>query len=285
MADNRASCWSVTINNPTKADYEEIDSARQRGWKVDGQVEKGAEGTYHLQLMVRTPQVRFAAVKKMFSRAHIEPARNVAALANYVGKEETRAAALPTGSNRYPSLSKFWELVAIQMNHGRSGWTDDDKEAFYHPDLMHPDDGYLPNRVYFFDPHLDKMYASDPLRFFDAIVEYLIGQGYYVEAHAANPAVRSSYKKWWRSILYRAMETVRQTDSVQSVQIPVVEVEHNQLDADDSARQEASPRVLEELHPEQENESVCSCCEESCTPCPEGCGDDCKARSCRCAEN
>lgn len=96
----RATCWSLTINNPTKSDEEWIQQARQKGWQVEGQLEKGKEGTEHYQLMVKTPQVRFSAVKKQFPRAHIEIARNPAALAQYVAKEETREADLPKASDK-----------------------------------------------------------------------------------------------------------------------------------------------------------------------------------------
>jgi len=43
----RATCWSLTINNPTKSDEEWIQQARQKGWQVEGQKEVGAEGTEH----------------------------------------------------------------------------------------------------------------------------------------------------------------------------------------------------------------------------------------------
>lgn len=272
--DNRASAWSVTINNPTPQDYEEVDLARQKGWKVEGQLEKGETGTYHLQLMVRTPQVRFSAVKKTFSRAHIEPARNPVALANYVTKAETRVGQLPTGSDKYPSLSKFWQLIGQELNHGHPTWTDDDKEAFHHPDLMHPDDGYPRNKAFLFSKDADRLMWNDPLKYLDSATEELIGRGYYVEHHASNPAVRSSFKKWWRSILYRAMETVRQTDSVQMVGIPSPDVEYNQLDADDSARSQATPGVLEGLDDQTEVEGNQGS-EESRTSRSEGSSDDC----------
>lgn len=87
---DRGTCWSLTINNPTQDDEDAIHIARQKGWKVEGQKERGEQGTEHYQLMLRTPQVRFSAVKKQFPRAHIELARNPSALATYVSKEETR---------------------------------------------------------------------------------------------------------------------------------------------------------------------------------------------------
>ena len=89
MSQQRASVWSVTINNPTQTDEYNISEARQKGWKVEGQLERGEQGTEHYQLILRTPQVRFSAVKQVFPRAHIEVARNVGALTAYVHKEDT----------------------------------------------------------------------------------------------------------------------------------------------------------------------------------------------------
>lgn len=273
--DNRASCWSVTINNPTDADYENMEHARQRGWKVEGQLEKGEEGTPHLQLMVRTPQVRFSAVCKMFPRAHVEPARNVAALSTYVHKEKGRVAPIPTGSDSYPSQAKFWYLVAKKMNNNQPHWTMDDKNALRHPDACDPEDGYRPNRAFMYQDAFDRIVGSDPLKYLDIWTEELIAEGYYVECHATNPAVRAAWKKWWRSIVYRAMETARQTDiRVQIPGIPSPDVEYNQLDADDSSRQEATRRVLEGLDQEPEDESN-EGSQESCTPDSEGSGDNC----------
>lgn len=77
---DRATAWSLTINNPTEADEENIQHARQKGWKVIGQLEQGENGTKHYQLLVKTPRIRFGGVKKEFPRAHVEVARNVAAL-------------------------------------------------------------------------------------------------------------------------------------------------------------------------------------------------------------
>lgn len=272
MADNRSSCWSLTINNPSPSDYEEINLARQRGWKVEGQIEKGTEGTHHLQLMVRTPQVRFSAVKKMFSRAHIEPARNPTALANYVTKEDTRVGQLPTGSHKYPSLSKFWELIAIELNHGHEDWTADDKEAFHHPDLLDAD-AYDRNKVYLYNATYDYEINRDPLRALDDATETLIGRGYYVEHHAANPSTRSSFRKWWRSILYRAMETARQTDNaVDSVNVPVT-TEHN--NADDSTRSQTPQRILEGIVGSDDEIQGDSSSQESRSSGSEGSSDNC----------
>lgn len=195
MTTQRATCWSVTINNPTEADEEAIARCRQSSWKVEGQLEKGEGGTLHYQLLVRTPQVRFSAVKKQFPRAHIEVARNQSALANYVTKEDTREAQLPTAQEMYPSLSKFWSLV------------------------IHEIDSYDQTADLYNDPHLPL-----DLTTLDYATERLICKGYHVESTSVNPQVRASWKRFAKSIAYRArisMETDRQPDKVQEVVLPI----------------------------------------------------------------
>jgi len=272
MSDNRSSAWSVTINNPQPSDFEEMAVARQRGWQVDGQVEKGEEGTPHLQLLVRTPQVRFAAVKKAFARGHIEPARNVAALQRYVHKEDTRVGQLPIASDRYPSLSKYWELVATSLNAGHRAWTED-KDAFHVIESI--DD----KACHLYRPEDDAELGRDPLKVLDQVTADLISDGYHVEGIACNPATRSAFLKWHRRILYRAMvamadtdkQTDRQTDSVQVPETEVSPEEHNQLDADDDARTQASYGVLEGIHRPITRDSP----PPSCPPHKESSREDC----------
>ena len=189
---DRATAWSVTINNPTAKDEEEIALARQKGWRVEGQLEKGENGTPHYQLLVKTPQVRFSAVKKAFSRSHIEMARNVAALETYVNKEATRTGVLPQTSDKYPSLSKLWDLFAewLEAHH---------KYKYEWLDLS----------------------GDDWLPVFDRFVRDKIEEGYHIETMAVNPQIRSSIKNYGYSIIIRSQnnknssidrQTDRQTD-------------------------------------------------------------------------
>lgn len=187
----RATTWSVTINNPTEQDEEQIALARQRGWKVDGQKEKGENGTPHYQLMVRTPQVRFSAVKKQFPRAHIEVARNVVALETYVHKEETRVGALPTSQDKYPSLSKYWDLILDYF-------TEQGKNGF---DYVAMSDG----EVRFFDEDRNRLVKNNPLVLLDEATRHLIRKGYHVEGIATNPAVRSQWKMFWNELMVRSI--------------------------------------------------------------------------------
>lgn len=96
QSQERANCWSITINNPTQEELALWQRATEHHWVKEalGQLEVGESGTPHIQGLLRTTQVRFAQVKKLFPRAHIEVARNVNALAKYVQKEDTRVATL-----------------------------------------------------------------------------------------------------------------------------------------------------------------------------------------------
>ena len=112
MATARSSCWSLTVNNPTPEDRSPI---LPPGWTVQGQEEVGKEGTPHLQLMLKCSRTeRFSAVKKVFPRAHIEVARNPAALSAYVHKEETRVDEFRTTG--IPSIFEYQKTIAKQWN-------------------------------------------------------------------------------------------------------------------------------------------------------------------------
>lgn len=171
MSIDRGTCLSITINNPIAADEENIALARQKGWKVDGQLEKGENGTPHYQLIVTTPQVRFSAVKKQFPRAHIELARNIKALKAYVHKEDTREAELAEQSQFYPSYAKVSEFFAEECA--------DYQEKH----------SCLPQ---------EKL-----LEIFDTMVDKKIRQGYYLENIAVNPQIRSAINKFGKAIFRR----------------------------------------------------------------------------------
>jgi len=187
---DRANTWSVTINNPTAEDEEAIATAKQKsGWTVHGQLEQGEEGTPHYQLMIKTPQVRFSAIKKQFPRAHIEIARNPKALASYVTKEDSRIGALPT-TDKYPTLNQFWDLVF----------------AFHQSHLVKQME------------YQGLETEEDRLVILDQSVNHLICQGYFVESIGVNPQTRSSAKKYLKAIFIRCEkhQRQRQTDRQKS---------------------------------------------------------------------
>lgn len=174
----RANVWSVTINNPTSNDDQNIAVARQRGWKVYGQLESGESSTPHYQLMLKTPQVRFSAVKKAFPRAHIEVSRNPQALAAYVQKSETRVGSLSISQDRYPTLSQVYRWF-----------------AFYYNDMKKE------------RPNISTLEA------FDLMCAQKIRQGFYIDANVMNPQIRAFIKKFGVHVAHRELSSIdRQTD-------------------------------------------------------------------------
>jgi len=172
---DRATCWSITINNPTK---EEVDAwTNIPGWHMKGQYEEGDKnGTPHFQGMLRTPQVRVKAVKRIFPRAHIEIARDRAALAKYVNKEETRVATYE--ADGVPTIFEYQKKVADQWN------TESFEEC---------------RRLYHNKPEDDVA-----MIYLDGICANMISEGAKgLEFIAINPMWRSSWKRFYRSIITR----------------------------------------------------------------------------------
>lgn len=234
----RHSCWSLTINNPTADDEECIALARQKGWRVEGQLERGSEGTPHYQLKLSTGQVRFSAVKKAFPRAHIEPARNVSALTQYVTKEDTRIGTLSTTQEKYPSLSRFWQLVYDRMSDEEGGPADE----------------------------IDWTRVSDKrkLERFDSACYTLITEGYHIETMAVNPQVRACFAKFAGAILFRAFadrQTDRQpsTENVAVVNIPTHDGRSEFLRSEGEARsgQEEEPQAADHARGGGRSEGDC----------------------------
>lgn len=178
---HRGTAWSVTCNLKTIARESVdacIDAARTLGWGVEGQLEQGEQGTQHFQLMVKTPQVRFSAVKKVFPTAHIELARNRKALEQYVHKEDTRIESLKSvevSFLTYPMVrKKFFEWLL--------------------------------------DEHSDELIAEEGRRLFlwDKFIGLSLVEGMEVDLIGMNPQHRGCISKYWRSYIARAAN-IRQT--------------------------------------------------------------------------
>jgi len=128
MNSVRGTHWSITLNMkniPRERCEEQIEAAKQANWGVQGQIEEGKEGTPHYQLLVKTPQIRLAALKRVFPTAHIEKARNVQALEQYVHKEEGRLEEIKTIERKFvqfPEIrKKFFQWVIEEGHEDTSG--------------------------------------------------------------------------------------------------------------------------------------------------------------------
>lgn len=194
--------WSITINNPTDEDHIQWEGLKGLHWvkEVVGQLEKGAEGTPHIQGMIKTQSVRFTQVKKALPRAHIEPAKNPAALKQYVQKEDTRIAPIATvkTATQYDVQNRIYELLEL----GGSKW-------FRAWDMDKP---FLDN--YFSHKELIRKHWE---MLVDEAVQELIMRGYYgVEFVMANPQIRIAFKKYLPEIIYRTHHACRNENQTQA---------------------------------------------------------------------
>ena len=201
MMTERATAWSVTINLKTVSKdtaAQCMETAKSLGWGVQGQLERGEQGTEHYQLMVRTPQVRFSSVKKVFPTAHIEVCRNFQALSHYVQKEETRVESLKkieVTFLTYPMVrNKFFEWLL---------------------------------REHDWDAHTRN--TERRLELWDEFIGASIREGVECDLIGMNPQHRGCIAKYWTS--YIAKETSRQTDerrqdrqtdTLESVVVPTI---------------------------------------------------------------
>jgi len=242
MSTQRSSHWSLTINNPTPVDFEQIELARQKGWKITGQQEVGKEGTPHLQLHLATPQVRFSAVKKAFPRAHIEVARNVQALENYVTKDETRTGSLPTAQEKYPSLSKFWHLIYKEIEERNwLDWSETTPERWWrdaHHDLDFSDREWQRSA---------EARREMSMLVFDKCVSSLIMAGYHVDQFYSPPNM-NLWKKFhfsilWRCYLENRAQTASQTDVRLIPEDSIPPQEYNHADQDVSSQESVSSQA------------------------------------------
>lgn len=181
----RATYWSITINNPEEREY--VNVPMPPGWVLEGQVERGEQGTEHFQGCLKTTQVRMSSVKRHFPRAHIEIARDVKALKAYVHKDETRVAEVKT--TQAHNVFTLQELVFAH-------W-DDDRFKLYMEHIML-------NRM-----DMDEAY----LKFADILVQELIENGATggIEYVCVCPAWRHSMKKFGRAMVkrFRAAQQIK----------------------------------------------------------------------------
>lgn len=185
-ASTKSCCWSVTINNPTAEDFQQWEALKGLHWVRErtGQLEKGENGTPHIQGMVKTLSVRFAQLKKALPRAHIEKARSETALAKYVAKADTRVSSLPTIKIATQAEVQTTLLDEIlKYGHTIYDW----------------------NGCYFLEfLETHTIMEHDWEYWLDRAVNRLIREGYFgVEFIVSNPQIRTAFKKYFRSILYR----------------------------------------------------------------------------------
>jgi len=111
--------YSVVINNPTAEDEAALARVRKNGYAVEGQLEKGKNGTPHYQLAVGTHD-SWEQVRTALPRANVQEAVDSVALRRYVVKTETRLVdfSLPKPTKCLPDKLNnigFYDLLFQQI--------------------------------------------------------------------------------------------------------------------------------------------------------------------------
>lgn len=183
ITPTRSGCWSITINNPTEEELR-FDRVTANGWKLNGQLERGKEGTIHYQGCLITPhKPAFSTVKKVFPRAHIEKARSRDQLMKYVNKEDTRIQHVATVGTEIPTLFEYQPKVAIELD-----------AHSIQQDIIE---------------NIDKDEGDIVMKHVNRVVKRHIEQGMRgIEFIAINPMWICSWKRFWRSIIKRDGKTI-----------------------------------------------------------------------------
>lgn len=150
--------------------------------ELSGQLEKGENETTHIQGMIRTDYGRFFnKLRAALPRAHIEPAKNPVALANYVQKEETRVGSISTA--KVATQATLQERVYVQLMMKRT-----------------EEDG--PMADYIRENAVNIRARADEI--IDEGVRSLIMDGYFgIEFVMSNNQVRGAFKRYLPEILMR----------------------------------------------------------------------------------
>lgn len=211
----KGTCWSITLNNPTKEEialWGNISKSAHFVKSASGQLEKGANGTEHIQGMLRTDSVRFSAVKKLLPRAHIEKAKNALALAQYVAKEDSRVAQLPSSKREVQVATP--EVIQKELYDSHLSFVCTYKVEPFWVDAkvkykaVKRNVPFEPTPVNFMKLLTEenwKLYFKDKAKeIMDASFDNLIQKGFYgVEFISANNLTCGAFKKHLYSILIR----------------------------------------------------------------------------------
>nr|WAE42130.1 MAG: replication associated protein [Cressdnaviricota sp.] len=168
----KATCWSITDQEHEAYPVRFHEINQKVGYTYTGQIEEcPTTKKLHFQGCLKTPQVRFSAIKKLFPKAHIEVARDRVALAKYVQKEETCVQKMKKDERFIHSNEEFWARFCSDQ----SVW----------------------------DSYTEACMNDKEMDLFDRRINVLIRNGFRVESFGVNPQIRSIFKRYFVSIYQR----------------------------------------------------------------------------------
>lgn len=198
--------WSITINNPSERDRENI--AHPPDWvkSIKGQDEEApTTGTLHFQGCLKTKYTeKFKKIKMLFPTANISRARNALALEQYVCKTETAVPGTFTESTgeeskRYIAPSSYLRIMADNLiellgdapivikNNG--------KELTINIDCIQ-------NMWWSVPPEISNKTVSELV--YDRMAKYMVQEGYYIELYAIDKKFKTAWHDFGLDILRSA---------------------------------------------------------------------------------
>jgi len=197
MPIGKASCWSITINNPTDDDHAQWESLKSLPWvkMVNGQLEQGENDTPHIQGAVTTEYGRFfEKLKQALPRAHIEIAKNKNALMQYVQKTETRIGEVAQYERPATRIATQQDVQNHLVTMVRTIVPSKYPERWAESE----------NDLHVFMNHHGFIVRQDADWWIDTTVRSMIQCGYFgVEFTMANNQIRGAFKRYIDSIIIR----------------------------------------------------------------------------------
>lgn len=193
----KASCWSITINNPDEEDHQRWEALKTLPWvkRAVGQLEQGESGTPHIQGFVETEYGRFfVKLQKALLRAHIEPAKNRHALELYVKKADTRIGAVAEYERPATRIATQQDVQNHLVTMVRT------IAPSKYPERWEASE----NDLQVFMSHHGWIVRQDADWWIDTTVRSMIQCGYFgVEFTMANNQIRGAFKRYIDSIIIR----------------------------------------------------------------------------------
>lgn len=185
-------CWSITINNPTETDRQAISTPPEWVGTIAGQEEIGKEGTLHYQGMIKAKYtIPLKRVKEYLPRAHIEKARNVKALEQYVKKSDTAVEGTYTESSggatkTYITPSRYPRLICETL-----------------VNLLGESPIVISGEQYTIDTIRSNWAECNEL-IHDRVAQYLVQEGWHIELLAIDKKMRQAWYIFGLALLREA---------------------------------------------------------------------------------
>lgn len=199
-SQHKATSWIITLNNPTQMEITSWENIKQNHFVKEavGQIEEGENGTPHIQGYIRTDNVRFSQIKKLFPRAHIEITKNAIAAKQYCQKTDTRKEKLVTSEINTSIHRAVYEQCIHWFRYNKVGTKETDWVTALE-DVKDERSARISMLA-----SVDNLHESVREKIFDTAISMMIISGVkHIEFMAVNNLTRSAFKKYFSAIIIR----------------------------------------------------------------------------------